>query len=256
MAVSLNSTKNMAKVLFKANAAYLQTSSHLPRMAFSYGHQNTGHPHHSSRTTRNHKFAIIIGGALTATLAYNQLKKDGNQRLFFLNETLAQAKDFPIYTAEEVSKHTDPNESVWVSFKENVYDITEFIENHPGGEKILLAAGSAIDPYWNLYAVHKNEEVYGILEQYKIGSLALDSRTEVDLDDPFINDPVRSPILKAGSKKPFNAEPPLQIITDSFITPNEMFYVRNHLPVPKVYPETYRMHVEVGDSKLELSLTI
>ena len=45
----------------------------------------------------------------------------------------------------------------------------------------MLAAGSAIDPYWNLYAVHKNEEVYQILEQYKIGSLALDSRVIIEL---------------------------------------------------------------------------
>ena len=44
----------------------------------------------------------------------------------------------------------------------------------------MLAAGAAIDPYWNLYAVHKNEEVYGILEQYKIGSLSLDSRVCTD----------------------------------------------------------------------------
>ena len=46
----------------------------------------------------------------------------------------------------------------------------------------MLAAGSAIDPYWNLYAVHKNEEVFAILEQYKIGSLALDSRVIIELD--------------------------------------------------------------------------
>ena len=73
------------------------------------------------------------------------------------------------------------------------------------------------------------------------------------MDDPFINDPVRSPILKAGSKKPFNAEPPLQLITDTFITPNEMFYVRNHLPVPKVDPETYRFVLVFGKYLFEVT---
>ena len=30
-----------------------------------------------------------------------------------------------------------------------MYDVTEFIANHPGGsEKILMAAGGAIEPYW------------------------------------------------------------------------------------------------------------
>jgi sulfite oxidase len=27
---------------------------------------------------------------------------------------------------------------------------------HPGGEQILLAAGSSVEPFWMLYAVHNN----------------------------------------------------------------------------------------------------
>ena len=39
-----------------------------------------------------------------------------------------------------------------MTYKDGVYDITEFIESHPGGaSKILLAAGKAIDPYWNIF---------------------------------------------------------------------------------------------------------
>ena len=40
--------------------------------------------------------------------------------------------------------------------------------------------------------------------------------------------------LIVNSEKPFNAEPPLQLLTDNFITPNPIFFVRNHLPVPVV----------------------
>ena len=32
--------------------------------------------------------------------------------------------------------------------------------------------------------------------------------------------------------KPFNAETPVQLLTDNMYTPNELFFVRNHLPVP------------------------
>ena len=32
-----------------------------------------------------------------------------------------------------------------------MYDITEFVDVHPGGKKILLAAGASIDPFWNMY---------------------------------------------------------------------------------------------------------
>lgn len=49
-----------------------------------------------------------------------------------------------------------------------------------------------------------------------------------------------------NNARPFNAEPPPELLLDAgFITPNELYYVRNHLPVPTVDPETYRLHVEV-----------
>lgn len=35
------------------------------------------------------------------------------------------------------------------SNQDGVYDITDFIANHPGGsEKILLAAGKSVDAFW------------------------------------------------------------------------------------------------------------
>ncbi len=56
----------------------------------------------------------------------------------------------------------------------------------------------------------------------------------VDANDPFAGDPVRSPILRVNSEKPFNAEPPTELLLDNYNTPNDLFFVRNHLPVPKV----------------------
>lgn len=37
------------------------------------------------------------------------------------------------YTKEEVAKHRTPAERVWVTYKGEVFDITEFVANHPGG---------------------------------------------------------------------------------------------------------------------------
>uniref|UniRef100_K3WL08 Sulfite oxidase n=1 Tax=Globisporangium ultimum (strain ATCC 200006 / CBS 805.95 / DAOM BR144) TaxID=431595 RepID=K3WL08_GLOUD len=45
-------------------------------------------------------------------------------------------------------------------------------------------------------------------------------------------DPTRDPVLKIRAKAPFNAEPPPDLLLQSFVTPNELFFVRNHLPVP------------------------
>jgi len=37
------------------------------------------------------------------------------------------------------------------------------------------------------------------------------------------------------------------ILQNNFITPNEAFFVRNHLPVPVVDPEKYRLEIEAPD---------
>lgn len=50
--------------------------------------------------------------------------------------------------------------------------------------------------------------------------------------------------MRINSLKPFNAEPPPEILTDSYITPSAIFFKRNHLPVPQVDPASYQLHIE------------
>mmetsp|Transcript_29351 Transcript_29351/g.113699 ORF Transcript_29351/g.113699 Transcript_29351/m.113699 type:complete len:550 (-) Transcript_29351:714-2363(-) len=160
---------------------------------------------------------------------------------------------------EEVQKHKSKADGgIWVTYKGGVYDITEFIENHPGGEsKILLAAGGSLEPFWSLYAQHQEEFVYSILEELRVGNLkASDKETlaQKDESDPYANDPARSPLLTVRSHKPFNAEPPLELL-DSEITPNDLFYVRNHLPVPKIEAKDYKLEIVHRDGRTsELTL--
>lgn len=59
-------------------------------------------------------------------------------------------------------------------------------------------------------------------------------KEKVDVDDPFSGDPSRHPALLVNSQKPFNAETPPSLLLDSFRTPNDIFFIRNHMPVPKV----------------------
>ena len=47
---------------------------------------------------------------------------------------------------------TTTEKGVWVTYNGEVYDITKFIQNHPGGrDKISLAAGKDIGPFWKMY---------------------------------------------------------------------------------------------------------
>ena len=58
----------------------------------------------------------------------------------------------PTFTMDEVSKHNGkgPDKRIWMTYGGCVYDVTDFIANHPGGsEKILLAAGGPVEPHWH-----------------------------------------------------------------------------------------------------------
>lgn len=84
----------------------------------------------------------------------------------------------------------------------------------------MLAAGSAIDPFWNIFQQHNTPEILELLESFRIGNI--DEQNDVntkDVFDPWSNEPKRHLILKPASKRPFNAEPPASILVDSFLTP-------------------------------------
>jgi len=144
-----------------------------------------------------------------------------------------------------------------------------------------MAAGGSVEPFWEVYAVHKdNKEVFRMLEEYRIGNLKeedvekndKESKRSSKVHDPFSNEPercilsfvyqvvylfslYRHPSLLAVSERPFNAETPLPTLADSFLTPNELFYVRSHLATPDVKEEEYELEISAIGSK-ELTLTL
>ncbi len=169
----------------------------------------------------------------------------------------------PDYSLDEVSRHrSQADGGIWVTYREGVYDITEFVDLHPGGqEKVMLAAGGAIDPYWEVFAQHNTEEVYEMLEELRIGNISPEDRKKLAKqggakEGPYANDPHRSPILKVNTQEPFNAETPTVLLTQTFLTPNDLFFVRNHLPVPVVNPETFVLEVRREGVEPPVRLTL
>lgn len=75
----------------------------------------------------------------------------------------------PSYNLEEVGKHDSADKRIWVTYRQGVYDITDFVVKHPGGDKILMAAGGSVEPFWLMYGVHKTPEILAILEAHRIG---------------------------------------------------------------------------------------
>lgn len=124
----------------------------------------------------------------------------------------------------------------------------------------MLAAGKAIDPYWAVFVIHRSEETKELLEDYRIGDLipadqdpfyAEYSKVDSGIAALFENDPVRDGSLIQRSERPCNAEAAVESL-ETFITPNEKFYVRNHLPVPKVDLEKFKVTLEgLGASEVK-----
>ncbi|KAF8069467.1 hypothetical protein HT031_001583 [Scenedesmus sp. PABB004] len=199
----------------------------------------------------------------------------------------------PVYTAAQVAAHRTPAERVWVTYKDGVFDITDFIAQHPGGAaKIMLAgarrrarawagaaacaprprgaahapphasrrraraaAGGSVEPFWGLYQQHQKPEIRGILEKYRVGWLEGGAAAAAPLADPYEREPARHPALLVRSAKPFNAEPPAELLTASGVTPADMFFVRHHLPVPDIEPGSHTLTVGgAGLRSLRLSL--
>ncbi|PSR75144.1 FMN-dependent dehydrogenase-domain-containing protein, partial [Coniella lustricola] len=81
------------------------------------------------------------------------------------------AKEFSL---DEVSKHTSP-ESCWVVLYGNVYDVTNFLGEHPGGSKIILqlAGKDATEEYDPIHPPGTLEE--SLAPEAKLGRVNADS---------------------------------------------------------------------------------
>ena len=73
------------------------------------------------------------------------------------------------YTIKEVSLH-NTEDDIWIIINENVYDITDFIHEHPGGGDILLSfAGEDVSEFFN--ELHQPDILIEVADQYRIGSI-------------------------------------------------------------------------------------
>ncbi|XP_051532582.1 sulfite oxidase, mitochondrial [Myxocyprinus asiaticus] len=262
----LRHCQGFAQVFLIRSQSSKLSKSVIPSLSVWGGHlssrwRSTGGHEKQEYNERRQKFRFALAGLLAGTgavLAYKLHQGKVERATTPANLPVAQTSSLPVYTLEEVTKHCSLDNGVWVTHKGEVYDITEFVAVHPGGDKILLAAGGALEPYWALYAVHEQDHVLEILSEYKIGVLNTESikkQESANPSDPYSAEPTRHPALQINSLKPFNAEPPASILSDNYITPSAIFFKRNHLPVPRVDPETYRLNIEGLPGVVSLTLS-
>ncbi|XP_055373070.1 sulfite oxidase, mitochondrial [Condylostylus longicornis] len=261
----LHSQKNLFKLNNGAIISGLQNSTKILNnqrtMATTEEPKNDKQKEKSGNIGRDLLMVIAAGGAIGGVLfAYMENKqvqaqstKDNNYEKYHK----MVRKDLPTYKMADVNKH-DTEKSIWVTFGVGVYDITPLVPIHPGSKNIMMGAGSSLEPFWEIYAQHKTQQIYEWLETYRIGNLDPKDTfvANNETSGPWANEPIRHAILKPASKQPFNGEPPAEILVEKFLTPQEIFYIRNHLPVPDLEENSHEVEILDENSKKTKTLTM
>ncbi|KAL3860322.1 hypothetical protein ACJMK2_010461 [Sinanodonta woodiana] len=83
-----------------------------------------------------------------------------------------------IFDRSEVAKHKD-SKSTWIVIYDKVYDVTKFLEEHPGGEEVLLeqAGGDATEAFED---VGHSTDARELMKDYCIGEVPESQKTSKD----------------------------------------------------------------------------
>lgn len=93
----------------------------------------------------------------------------------FGKDEISTTREISNVNFNEINKHKSKS-SLWTVYKGKVYDVTHFIDMHPGGEKLILrSAGKDIEEVWkknNIFHLHgKNTRVLRNLKKNLVGNL-------------------------------------------------------------------------------------
>lgn len=90
---------------------------------------------------------------------------------------MASDKTVKYYTLEEIRKHNH-SKSTWLILHHKVYDLTKFLEEHPGGEEILRenAGGDATE---NFEDIGHSSDARELSKTFVIGEVHPDDRAKI-----------------------------------------------------------------------------
>lgn len=120
-----------------------------------------------------------------------------------------------------------------------------------------MVNGQDLAKFWAVYQLHDRPHIRALLEEYRIGNMSscdyLKVKKETSFESYYVDEPVRPQgeqgQLRSPSTHPWNSEPKiLARLTDTFFTPNDLFFVRNHNHVPSVDGEDYVLEIEANEN--------
>ncbi|XP_037947478.1 cytochrome b5 [Teleopsis dalmanni] len=87
------------------------------------------------------------------------------------------SEEVKTYTRKQIAEH-NTNKDTWIVIHNNVYDVTSFLNEHPGGEEVLIEQGGK-DATENFEDVGHSSDAREMMKKYKIGELVATERTNV-----------------------------------------------------------------------------
>jgi len=80
----------------------------------------------------------------------------------------APAGDGAVYTMDDVAAHDSAGDA-WLVINDRVYDISDFVGQHPGGAIIMSVAGKDATEFF--MELHKESILEEVAEDYFIGTI-------------------------------------------------------------------------------------
>ncbi|XP_009151679.1 cytochrome B5 [Brassica rapa] len=77
--------------------------------------------------------------------------------------------DGKVFTLEEVSQHTS-NQDCWIVIDGKVYDVTKFLDDHPGGDEVILTS-TGKDATDDFEDVGHSSTAKAMLDEYYVGDI-------------------------------------------------------------------------------------
>ncbi|XP_003737006.1 cytochrome b5 [Galendromus occidentalis] len=81
------------------------------------------------------------------------------------------------YSLEEVAKH-NKRSSCWLVIREGIYDVTNFMKEHPGGEELMFEQGGR-DSTELFYAIGHSTDARMLMAKLKIGELCDEDKAKI-----------------------------------------------------------------------------
>ncbi|KAL4325076.1 hypothetical protein GQ457_11G016460 [Hibiscus cannabinus] len=110
--------------------------------------------------------ALILAVLLGAFVLIPRLGKSAHKNK--VKSTVDNSKVSKSYSKSEVNVHNKRTDC-WIIIKDKVYDVTSYVEEHPGGDAILAHAGD--DSTEGFFGPQHATRVFDMIDDFYIGDL-------------------------------------------------------------------------------------